>query len=79
MIERLGPNLLSWASDLDEETRNQALAISRSPAVTGHVALTSDAHLGIGATIGTVLPTSTAIIPAAVVHKLRQVLNDKGL
>lgn len=66
MAERLGPNLLSWASDLDLATRDQALALSRSPAVVGHVALMPDAHLGVGATIGTVLPTSTAIIPAAV-------------
>ena len=66
MSEHLGPNLLSWASELDDVTREQALRISRSPVLAGHVALMPDAHLGIGATIGTVLPTQTAIIPSAV-------------
>ena len=36
------------------------------PIVEGHVALMPDAHVGIGATIGSVIPTENAIIPAAV-------------
>jgi tRNA-splicing ligase RtcB len=66
VVERLGPNLLSWASKLDQAIRDQALALSRSPAVAGPVVLMPDAHVGAGATIGTVLPTATAIIPSAV-------------
>ena len=66
MGELIAPNLVSWASDLDEVTRKQAEMIARSPALAGHVALMPDAHLGIGATIGTVLPTQTAIVPSAV-------------
>ncbi|MGH7641062.1 MAG: RtcB family protein [Candidatus Dormibacteria bacterium] len=66
MPERLTGNLLSWASDLDQVTRAQAEKIARSPALADYVALMPDAHLGIGATIGTVLPTATAIIPSAV-------------
>lgn len=62
----IAPNLVSWASELDEVTRTQAERIARSPVLAGHVALMPDAHLGIGATIGTVLPTQTAIIPSAV-------------
>jgi len=34
--------------------------------VHGHVAVMPDVHVGIGATVGTVLPTKGAIIPAAV-------------
>ncbi len=57
----------SWASILDEATRQQAEVVSRAPGVAGHVALMPDAHLGIGATVGSVIPTwSDTIIPAAV-------------
>ena len=57
----------SWASILDEATRLQAEVVSRAPGVAGHVALMPDAHLGIGATVGSVIPTwSDTIIPAAV-------------
>ena len=56
----------SWASILDPGTKEQALAIARSPAVEGHVALMPDAHLGRGATVGSVIRTRGAIIPAAV-------------
>jgi RNA-splicing ligase RtcB len=56
----------NWASILDESTRLQAEMLGRSPAVCGHVALMPDAHLGIGATVGSVIPTKRAIIPAAV-------------
>ena len=36
------------------------------PILAGHVAIMPDVHLGIGATVGTVIPTEGAIIPAAV-------------
>lgn len=58
--------LLSWASELDEKTTEQALMASRLPIVTTHVALMPDAHLGIGATVGSVIPTKGAVIPSAV-------------
>ena len=57
----------SWASVLDDNTRRQAEVISRAPDVAGHVALMPDAHLGMGATVGSVIPTAAdRIIPAAV-------------
>lgn len=62
----VGPNLLSWASELDEQTLAQARRTARLPIIEGHVALMPDAHLGIGATVGSVIPTRDAIIPAAV-------------
>lgn len=55
-----------WADDLDENTTDQILNIASMPFVHKHVAIMPDAHLGIGCTIGTVLPTKRAIIPAAV-------------
>jgi tRNA-splicing ligase RtcB len=64
--QRLAPKLLSWASELDDQTRAQAERTSRLPIIEGHVALMPDAHLGIGATVGSVIPTKDAIIPAAV-------------
>ena len=60
-------NVKNWASILDENTRLQAEKLSRAPGVAGHVALMPDAHVGIGATIGSVIPTfEDTIIPAAV-------------
>lgn len=64
--QELAPKLLSWASELDEQTLAQARRTARLPIVDGHVALMPDAHLGIGATVGSVIPTQDAIIPAAV-------------
>jgi RNA-splicing ligase RtcB len=64
--KEIAPNLLSWASELDEQTLAQARRTARLPIVAGHVALMPDAHLGIGATVGSVIPTRDAIIPAAV-------------
>jgi tRNA-splicing ligase RtcB (3'-phosphate/5'-hydroxy nucleic acid ligase) len=65
-VERLGEKLLNWASILDDETRRQAERTASLPFVHPHVALMPDAHLGKGATVGSVLPTKGAIIPAAV-------------
>lgn len=56
----------SWASDLEENTMQQALTSARSAAVRGPIALMPDAHWGMGATVGSVIPTESAIIPAAV-------------
>jgi tRNA-splicing ligase RtcB len=44
----------------------QAERTAAMPFIVGHVALMPDAHLGLGATIGSVIPTAGAIIPAAV-------------
>jgi tRNA-splicing ligase RtcB len=62
----INPKLISWASDVDPGTIRQAEKTSRLPIVEGHVALMPDAHVGIGATVGSVIPTRGAVIPAAV-------------
>lgn len=59
-------NVRNWASILDVKTRLQAEMLARCPVVRGPVALMPDAHLGIGATVGSVILTENAIIPAAV-------------
>ncbi|MGX9346780.1 RtcB family protein [Microbacterium sp. KNMS] len=65
-MERLSERLLSWASLIDEQTVEQARTSSRMPFIHPHVALMPDAHLGLGATVGSVIPTRGAIMPAAV-------------
>ena len=56
----------NWASEIDDGTLRQALTSARCDAVSAPVALMPDAHVGIGATVGSVIPTEGAIIPAAV-------------
>ncbi len=65
-MERLSTRLLSWASLIDEKTLAQAYTTARMPFIHPHLALMPDAHLGKGATVGSVIPTLGAIIPAAV-------------
>jgi tRNA-splicing ligase RtcB len=66
MPEHLAPKCISWASILDDNTRDQAVTASGMPFIFPHLALLPDAHLGKGATVGSVIPTLGAIMPAAV-------------
>jgi tRNA-splicing ligase RtcB len=66
MPNQINAKLISWASEIDPETIRQAEKTARLPIVEGHVALMPDAHLGIGATVGSVIPTRNAVIPSAV-------------
>jgi tRNA-splicing ligase RtcB len=65
-MERLSSRLFSWASLIDDKTVEQARTSSRMPFIYPHLALMPDAHLGKGATVGSVIPTLGAIMPAAV-------------
>lgn len=65
-METINGKLLNWASILDEKTREQAVKTSGLPFIYPHLALMPDAHLGKGATVGSVIPTLHAIMPAAV-------------
>lgn len=65
-MEKISSTLLNWASILEEKTREQAELTARMPFIHPHVALMPDAHLGLGATVGSVIPTLGAIMPAAV-------------
>lgn len=55
-----------WTEDVDEASRQQLANIASLPFIHHHVAAMPDVHLGIGATIGSVIATHKAIIPAAV-------------
>lgn len=65
-MEQITKGLLSWASILADNTREQAIKTATLPFIKPHMALMPDAHLGKGATVGSVIPTERAIIPAAV-------------
>jgi tRNA-splicing ligase RtcB (3'-phosphate/5'-hydroxy nucleic acid ligase) len=65
-MQRLGDRLVNWASILEPRTRLQAETAASMPFIHPHIALMPDAHLGKGATVGSVIPTVRAIIPAAV-------------
>jgi tRNA-splicing ligase RtcB len=65
-MQRLTERLLSWASILDEKAEAQARTTATMPFIHPHVALMPDAHLGLGATVGSVIPTLRAVMPAAV-------------
>ena len=55
-----------YTGEIEPAARQQLVNISRLPIVHHHVAAMPDVHLGIGATVGSVIPTKKAIIPAAV-------------
>jgi tRNA-splicing ligase RtcB len=66
MPTQLSERLWSWATDVEPATVAQAHRAASLPVVHGHVALMPDAHVGIGATVGSVIPTAGALIPSAV-------------
>ncbi len=55
-----------WTTDIERDCIQQLINVSQLPIVHGHVAAMPDVHFGIGATVGSVIPTKNAIIPAAV-------------
>lgn len=65
-MDKLTDKLYNWASILDDKAREQAERTSRLPIVEGHIALMADAHWGMGSTVGSVIPTKGAVIPAAI-------------
>jgi tRNA-splicing ligase RtcB len=65
-MKTLTSRLKSWASILDPNAEAQARTTATMPFVFPHVALMPDAHLGLGATVGSVIPTLRAVMPAAV-------------
>jgi tRNA-splicing ligase RtcB len=51
---------------IEDAAKQQLENVARLPVVFHHVAVMPDVHFGIGATVGSVVPTEGAIIPAAV-------------
>lgn len=56
---------LPWET-IESGAQQQILNTAKMPFVFKHVAVMPDCHFGKGATVGTVLPTQGAIVPAAV-------------
>ncbi len=55
-----------WTDEVDARSKEQLANLATLPFVHHHVAAMPDVHVGIGATIGSVIATHKAIIPAAV-------------
>jgi hypothetical protein len=66
MPKMIRPRVLSWATDIDDKTADQAEKSANLPFIPGHIALMPDAHFGYGATVGSVIPTKGVIIPSAI-------------
>jgi tRNA-splicing ligase RtcB len=66
--EQMLPGARLWTGDLELEPDaiEQIRQVSQLPILAGPVAVMPDVHLGKGATVGTVIPTRAAIVPAAV-------------
>src|SRR5688572_14623352 len=68
VIETDGVPIKAWTRGvaIEDAARRQLENVARLPIVFRHVAVMPDVHFGIGATVGSVVPTEKAIIPAAV-------------
>ncbi|HVV88251.1 MAG TPA: RtcB family protein [Kofleriaceae bacterium] len=68
LIETEGVPIRAWVHgvQLEKAARRQLENVARLPIVFHHVAAMPDVHWGVGATVGSVIPTEKAIIPAAV-------------
>jgi tRNA-splicing ligase RtcB len=68
LIETPGVPIKAWIRGvaLEDAARQQLENVARLPIVFRHVAAMPDVHWGMGATVGSVIPTEKAIIPAAV-------------
>lgn len=68
IIQDGGTPIRLWTKGVpvDPKAHDQLIKASKMPFVYKWLAVMPDVHVGIGATIGTVLPTKEAIIPAAV-------------
>ncbi|NVJ51521.1 MAG: RtcB family protein [Gammaproteobacteria bacterium] len=55
-----------FTDDIDYGALNQLKNMAKLDIIHQHIAVMPDVHAGIGATVGTVIPTLDAIIPAAV-------------
>jgi tRNA-splicing ligase RtcB len=67
-IETPGAPIKAWVKGVpfDDKAREQLVNSARLPFVFRWVAAMPDVHWGLGATVGSVIPTKGAIVPAAV-------------
>ena len=55
-----------FTDDIDAAALDQLSKLAQLQFIHAHIAVMPDVHAGIGATVGSVIPTQSAIIPAAV-------------
>ncbi len=55
-----------YTDDIEYQAMKQLENVSKLNVIHHHIAVMPDVHWGLGATIGSVIPTLKAIIPAAV-------------
>jgi tRNA-splicing ligase RtcB len=63
-----GAPIKAWTDGVpvEDSARAQLINVSKLPFIHSHIAAMPDVHWGMGATVGSVIPTKGAIIPAAV-------------
>lgn len=68
VIQEGGTPIRLWTQGVpvEDQARAQLINTSKMPFIYKWMAVMPDVHLGMGATIGSVIPTKEAIIPAAV-------------
>lgn len=55
-----------WTDEIDDNAIKQLENMSQLPFIHKHIAAMPDVHWGMGATIGSVIPSKGAVVPAAV-------------
>jgi tRNA-splicing ligase RtcB (3'-phosphate/5'-hydroxy nucleic acid ligase) len=68
IIQEGGAPIHAWIDGvpLEDGARQQLINVASLPFIHSHIAVMPDVHWGKGATVGSVIPTNGAIIPAAV-------------
>ena len=68
IVPEKGAPIKAWTKgvQLEHQARQQLLNVAQLPFIFKWVAAMPDVHWGVGATVGSVIPTKGAIIPAAV-------------
>src|ERR1700722_789380 len=68
IVPENGAPIKTWTKGvpLEDEARKQLMNVAQLPFIFKWIAAMPDVHWGIGATVGSVIPTKGAIIPAAV-------------
>lgn len=63
-----GGKVKAWVGgmQIEDAAQSQLANIADLPILAGHVAVMPDVHMGMGATVGSVIPTRSAVIPSAV-------------
>lgn len=56
----------AWTDDIEQSALDQLHNLATLPFIHKHIAVMPDVHWGMGSTVGSVIPTIRAIVPAAV-------------